>query len=93
MLGQRGVPDSTIRARLTGEALVFLTNDTEFLDLEQPARPSRVIVSRVRQDLPIDRRVEIWFEALTRFLKAPPPGHVFELLGSGEIAPWVVVGE
>lgn len=91
MLGQRGVPDSTIRARLTGEALAFLTNDTEFL--ERPARPSVVIVSRVRQDLPIDRRVEVWFEALTRFLKAPPPGDVFELLGSGEIVPWVVVGE
>lgn len=33
VLGQRGMPDSALRERLAKEALVFLTNDTEFEQL------------------------------------------------------------
>ena len=38
--GQRGMPDAALRERLAKEALVFLTNDTEFEQLagDIPAR-------------------------------------------------------
>lgn len=50
-------------------------------------------VSRVRQDTPIARRVEIWLAALERFVETRPEGDVFELLDSGEIVPWLVVSD
>ena len=91
VLGQRGLPDEAIRARLSTEALLFLTNDVEFLERSLP--PSLVIVSRVRQDTPIAHRVEIWLAALERFIATRPEGDVFELLDSGEIVPWLVMSE
>jgi len=47
-------------------------------------------VSRVRQDLPIAARVDLWFGALERFVAARPTGTIFELLETGEIVPWQV---
>lgn len=46
-----------------------------------------MIVSRVRQQLPIERRVEIWFEAVQAFLVSPPDEMIFELRESGEVVP------
>jgi len=88
LLGQRGVPDDVIRARLEAEPLLFLTNDTEFFE-QSIHHPSHVVVSRVRQTLPIEERVAIWMRALRSFLEeAPPSGSVFELLETGEIIAW-----
>ena len=84
VLGQRGLPDREIRARLAREELVFLTQDTEFEDVP-PGLTSRVIISRVPQGLPIAQRVETWVGALQAFVADPPPGRLFELLASGRI--------
>ena len=81
--------DSTIRERLASETLVFLTNDTEFLD-QPPLGASRVIVSRVPQRLRIADRVAIWVRAMRTFLEDPPPGAIFELRETGEIVAWRV---
>jgi len=89
VLGQRGLPDHAIRQRLATEDLIFLTQDTEFLDVPESYRAA-VIVSRVRQDLPIAVRVDLWFGALKRFVAGRPTGTIFELLETGEIVPWQV---
>ena len=87
MLGQRGLPDAVIRQRLALEELVSLTQDTEFEDLPADYR-AIVIISRVRQNLPIQHRVDIWFKAIQNFLTFKPPGKLFELLETREIMPW-----
>lgn len=85
--GNRGMADSVIRSRLATEHdLVFLTQDTEFLDL-LPVRGT-VVVSRVPQRLPISDRVDVWFTALHAFLGSPPAGNLFELLPTGELVAW-----
>lgn len=85
-LGQRGVPDSEIRRRLTEEeGLVFLTQDTEFEELATDIR-ARVIISRIPQAWPIAERVRLWFAAIDPFLRAPPVGRLFDLLETGEMA-------
>jgi predicted nuclease of predicted toxin-antitoxin system len=89
VLGQRGTKDSEIRERLVRENLVFLTQDTEFADVASDYR-AKVIISRVRQNLSIHRRVEIWFNALQRFMIHPGHENLFDLLESGEIIPWEV---
>jgi predicted nuclease of predicted toxin-antitoxin system len=74
LLQKRGIPDSAIRDRLAAEPqVVFLTQDTEFLDLEFKCQ-GRVIVSRVRQSLPIAERVEVWLRGLDAFLAESPLG-------------------
>jgi predicted nuclease of predicted toxin-antitoxin system len=88
-LGQRGLPDSAIRQRLQSEDIVFLTQDTEFEDLPTEYR-AIVIISRVPQGLPIQRRVDIWFNALSEFLTRRPAGKLFDLLESGEIVAWEI---
>ncbi len=89
VLGQRGIPDSTIRQRLMAEELVFLTNDTEFEDHPADYR-AQVVISRVPQRLPTARRVEIWFGALEGFLKAKPTGRLFDLYETGQIVGWTI---
>jgi predicted nuclease of predicted toxin-antitoxin system len=89
VLGQRGLPDAVIRQRLALEELVFLTQDTEFEDLPADYR-AIVIISRVRQNLPIQQRVDIWFKAIQNFLTFKPPGKLFELLETGEVMPWEI---
>ena len=88
-LGQRGLPDQAIRQRLVTEDLIFLTQEIEFLGAPEGHRAA-IIVSRVRQDLPIAVRVDLWFGALERFVAARPTGTVFELLETGQIIPWQV---
>ncbi len=89
ILGQRGVKDSEIRKRLVREDIVFLTQDTEFADVTFVYR-AKIIISRVRQNLSIERRVEIWFSALQRFMMNPGNENLFDLLESGQIVPWEV---
>jgi len=85
VLGQRGLPDAIIRQRLASERLLFLTQDTEFADIPEEFLAT-VIISRVSQNLPIQRRVEIWAKAIEDFLTRKPTGKLFELLDSGEVA-------
>ncbi len=88
-LGLRGVKDSEIRKRLAREEVVLLTQDTEFGDVDTDWRGA-VIISRVRQNLTIQRRVEIWFKALQEFMTRQRSEKLFDLLESGQIIPWKV---
>ena len=85
--GQRGLPDSAILRRLQSEdALVFVTQDTEFLAAVVNAGCA-VIVSRVPQRLPINERVDRWTRALVGFLATPRQGQLFEILPDGQLSP------
>jgi Domain of unknown function (DUF5615) len=90
-LGQRGVGDDVLRARLSAETLVFLTHDEEFGDIPADFR-SQVIISALPQRLPIRERVEIWFAALEKFAERRPPERLFTILPSGELAAWEMDG-
>jgi predicted nuclease of predicted toxin-antitoxin system len=89
VLGLRGVKDSEIRKRLKNEEIVLLTQDTEFEDVDMDCRGS-VIVSRVRQNLPIQRRVTIWFTAIEEFMTRQRPEKLFDLFENGKIVPWKI---
>ncbi len=91
VLGKRGLPDSAIIERLAREDLVFLTCDLEFMSTATGLRAT-IIVSRVSQNLPIARRVEIWVRALQAFQSRQPAGRFFELLDTGEVVPWQLKG-
>ncbi len=87
VLGKRGIPDSYIRERITKEDIVFLTQDTEFERM--PENPRGVIlISRVKQSLPIQTRTEIWFTAIKRFIDKKTAGKLFALLETGEVVAW-----
>ena len=88
-LGKRGMPDAELRRRLTEEALLFLTNDTEFEELAAECR-AQVIISRLPQRLPIAQRVEVWFKALQTFLERKPAQKLFDLLPDGQIVAWEI---
>lgn len=88
-MGQRGLPDAAIVARLAVEAdLVLLTQDTEFEDIRLGT--GRVIISRLPQSLPVHHRVETWFRALSTFATDTPPGLLFDLLPTGQIVGWEI---
>ena len=89
VLGQRGIPDSAIRERISKEELVFLTQDSEFENMPAGHR-AIILISRVRQSLPIRRRTEIWFSAIERFIAEKPTGTLFELLETGEVVAWTI---
>lgn len=89
VLGLRGVKDSELCKRLAREEIIFLTQDTEFEDVAADCR-GQVIISRVRQNLPIQRRVDIWFKALQEFMTRQRSEKLFDLLESGQIIPWKV---
>jgi len=89
ILEQRGVHDSELRKRIFLEELIFLTQDTEFEDMPVNYRGT-IIISRVRQSLPIQRRVQIWFSAIEEFLSRRPPGKLFDLFETGKIVAWHV---
>lgn len=89
VLGQRGLPDAEIRRRLASEEILFVTQDAEFEDLPADYRAT-VIISRVRQSLPIQQRVDLWFKAIERFLDRRPEGKLFDFLETGELIPWEV---
>ena len=62
-LGLRGTADKIIRARLDAEAVLFLTQDKEFLMAPMPAA-GWVIVSRVKQSRTVPDRVAVWLRAV-----------------------------
>jgi len=86
-LGQRGLSDQVLLQRIEKEAVIFLTQDIEFLEVKS-IRTATILVSRVPQNLPIAARVDLWFDALERFTINRPAGTIFELLANGEIVPW-----
>lgn len=89
VLGQRGIKDTQVRKRLEEETIVLLTQDTEFEDVAADL-PGKVIISRVRQNLPIRQRVEIWFAALNDFVSRSYMENLFDLIEDGRIIPWKV---
>ncbi|MGQ0652336.1 MAG: DUF5615 family PIN-like protein [Betaproteobacteria bacterium] len=88
-LGQRGIGDDALRARLAAEALVFLTQDDEFADIPGDFR-SQVIISRLPQRLPIAERVEIWVAALEKLAARLPADRLFEVSPTGELLAWEI---
>lgn len=69
--------------RLAEGDVVLLTQDREFEYL--PLRGGKVIISRVSQSLPIERRIEIWLGAIRRYVESQPPGTRFEISQSGDL--------
>jgi len=63
--------------------------ESEFEDVSADCR-GQVIISRVRQNLPIHRRVDIWFKALQEFMTRRCDEKLFDLLETGQIVPWEV---
>ena len=88
-LGQRGLPDSEIRSRIATEEILLLTQDAEFEDIPGNYRGT-VIISRVRQSLPIEKRTHIWLGAIKKFISQKPIGRLFDLLETGEIVAWEI---
>ena len=86
-MGERGLPDSAIRERLESEPdLVFVTQDIEFEELDFPCR-GKIVVSHVRQGLPIEERVAIWIRALTTLGDQPEDIWLFEVGEPGILTP------
>jgi hypothetical protein len=84
VLGQRGIPDSAIRERISREEMVFLTQDSEFGKMPS-GHQGTILISRIKQSLPIQKRTEIWFNAVERFMSERPAGKLFEVLETGEL--------
>jgi predicted nuclease of predicted toxin-antitoxin system len=84
MLGQRGIPDSAIRERISKEEIVFFAQDSEF-EMMRGGHRGIVLISRMRQSLPIQKRTEIWSSAVEKFMAEKPSGKLFELLETGEV--------
>jgi hypothetical protein len=75
---------SAIRERISKEEIVFLTQDSEFEKMPGRHR-GIVLISRIRQSLPIQKRTEILFSAVEKFMAEKPSGKLFELLETGEV--------
>jgi hypothetical protein len=86
VLGQRGLPDASIQERLRDEELLFLTQDADFENISD-AHAGTIIISRIKQSLPIKKRTEIWLCAIEKFLVNMPTGKLFDLLETGELVP------
>ncbi len=90
MLGQRGIHDRQIMARLKVEELLFFTQDQDFVDAAPDCRAS-IIWSRVSQSMAIDQRVEIWLNAVREFIAKKWSEKFFELYDDGQLHPVEVV--
>lgn len=88
LLGQRGLPDTRIRERLRKEAILFLTQDTEF---ERFPRDwlGIVVLSRVDQALSVEVRVRLWEAAVDELNGLVKPAAFYELGRDGGV---IVVG-
>jgi uncharacterized protein with PIN domain len=84
VLGQRGIPDSATRKRASKEELVFLTQDSEFEKMPGGHR-GVILISRIKQSLPIQKRTEIWFSAAERFMIERPAATLFGPVETGEV--------
>ncbi len=90
LLGQRGIHDREIMARLNREELLFLTQDEDFVDAVPDCKAS-IIWSRVTQSMAIDNRVEIWLNAVRQFLSKKWKEKFFELYDDGKLYPVEVI--
>jgi predicted nuclease of predicted toxin-antitoxin system len=90
LLGQRGIQDSQIMARLMREELLFLTQDEDFVDAAPDCKAS-IIWSQVTQSTPIDKRVEIWMGAIQEFLSKKWKEKFFEVHDDGKLHPFEVI--
>jgi hypothetical protein len=71
------------------EELVFLTQDSEFEQMPGGHR-GMIIISRIKQSLPIQERTEIGFSAVEAFMIERPVGALFELVETGEVIAWKI---
>ncbi len=90
LLTHRGIHDRDIVIRLRQEELLFLTQDEDFVDAAPDCKAS-IIWSRVSQSMAIDRRVEIWLNAVKQFLSKKWADKFFELYDDGELHPVEIV--
>ena len=90
LLGQRGLPDSRIMARLRREELLFLTQDEDFVEAT-PDCKATIIWSRVTQSIPTDKRVEIWMLAIREFFSQKWEEKFFEVYDDGKLQPYEVI--
>ena len=90
LLAHRGIHDRDIFIRLRQEELLFLTQDEDFVDAAPDCKAS-IIWSRVSQSMAIDRRVEIWLNAVKQFLSMEWAEKFFELYDDGKLHPVEVV--
>lgn len=86
LLTQRGIHDREILRRLNKEEVLFLTQDKDFANAA-PDCVASIIWWRVSQSLPIDRRVEIWLNAVKQFLTKKWDINVFALHEDGQLHP------
>ena len=90
LLGQRGILDSRIMARLEKEELLFLTQDEDFVEAT-PDCKATIIWSRVTQSIPTDRRVEIWMAAISEFFSKKWEEKFFEVYDDGKLQPYEII--
>jgi hypothetical protein len=89
-LGQRGVSDATIVERLRADPVLFLTQDSDFLDMVGDLA-AILVVSHVPQSLPIASRVTIWLTAVQHYFRYRPEGECFELFENGQLIPVTIL--
>jgi predicted nuclease of predicted toxin-antitoxin system len=90
LLTHRGIHDRDIFIQLKQEELLFLTQDEDFVNAAPDCKAS-IIWSRVSQSMAIDRRVEIWLNAVKQFLSKQWAEKFFELYDDGKLHPVEVV--
>jgi predicted nuclease of predicted toxin-antitoxin system len=86
LLSHRGIHDREIIARLKREELLFLTQDEDFVEAAPDCKAS-IVWSRVSQSMEIDKRVEIWMNAVKQFLSRKWKERFFELYDDGKLHP------
>ena len=84
-LGWRGASDARIRQQLTDGALIFLTQDEDFLSGEAVA--ATIVVSRVRQVRKLGDRIEVWRSAIQKLVSMDRTTRLFELTDDGALVP------
>jgi hypothetical protein len=72
------------------KSLLFLTQDEDFVDAVPDCKAS-IICTRVSQSMAIDRRVEIWLNAVNQFLSKKWAEKFFELYDDGTLHPVEVI--
>jgi hypothetical protein len=84
-LGLRGMSDHDLLALVSAQDLVLLTQDGDFEEMSPDA--GQVVISRLWQGLPIQRRVELWLAAVDVLLRDVPTQKVLEITPTGELRP------
>ncbi len=90
LLGQRGLHDRQIMARLKREELLFLTQDEDFVEAAPDCNAS-IIWSQVTQSIAIEKRVEIWMAAINEFFSKKWEEKFFEVYDDGKLHPYEII--